>query len=109
MLKPNHNHFLVVKKQKVYKHQKRQHVQQKLSFWGTQKFSFLSNHGFAGLLIKNSEAKMKQLNPFLELESIAPDFEFEAMILERNNREADMLIKKGYKIKKSVWSGLIAS
>lgn len=52
---------------------------------------------------------MKQLNPFLELESISPDFEFEAMILERNNREADMLIKKGYKIKKSVWSGLIAS
>ena len=52
---------------------------------------------------------MKQLNPFLEIEAIAPDFEFEAMILERNNREADMLIKKGYKIKKSVWSGLIAS
>ena len=52
---------------------------------------------------------MKQLNPFLELEDIAPDFEFEAMILERNNKEADMLIKKGYKIKKSVWSGLIAS
>ena len=52
---------------------------------------------------------MKHLNPFIELEDIAPDFEFEAMILERNNREADMLIKKGYKIKKSVWSGLIAS
>ena len=52
---------------------------------------------------------MKQLNPFLEIEGIAPDFEFEAMILERNNREADLLIKKGYKIKKSVWSGLIAS
>ena len=52
---------------------------------------------------------MNKLNPFLELEGIAPDFEFEAMILERNSREADMLIKKGYKIKKSVWSGLIAS
>lgn len=52
---------------------------------------------------------MKQLNPFLELEEFAPDFEFEAQILEKNNREADLLIKKGYKIKKSVWNGLIAS
>lgn len=52
---------------------------------------------------------MKQLNPFLELEEIAPDFEFEAQVLERNNREANLLIKKGYKIKKSVWYGLIAS
>lgn len=52
---------------------------------------------------------MKQLKPFMDIEEIAPDFEFEAMILERNNREADMLIKKGYKIKKSVWQGLIAS
>ena len=54
-------------------------------------------------------AKMNQLNHFMEIEEIAPDFEFEAMILERNNREADMLIKRGYKIKKSVWQGLIAS
>ena len=54
-------------------------------------------------------ANIKQLNPFMEMEEIAPDFEFEAMILERNNREADMLIKRGYKIKKSVWQGLIAS
>ena len=52
---------------------------------------------------------MKQLNPFLELDGIAPDFEFEARILERNNKEADMLIKRGYKIKKSVWIGLMAS
>ena len=52
---------------------------------------------------------MKQLNPFFEIEQIAPDFEFEAQVLERNNREADLLIKKGYKIKKSVWNGLIAS
>ena len=52
---------------------------------------------------------MKQLNPFMEIEEIAPDFEFEAMVLERNNRVAEMLIKKGYKIKKSVWQGLIAS
>ena len=52
---------------------------------------------------------MNQLNPLLELNEIAPDFEFEAQILERNNREAEMLIKKGYKIKKSVWNGLIAS
>ena len=52
---------------------------------------------------------MNQLNPFLELGEIAPDFEFEAMVLERNNREADLLIKKGYKIKKPVWGGLIAS
>ncbi len=52
---------------------------------------------------------MDRINPFLELEEIAPDFEFEAMVLEKNNREADLLIKKGYKIKKCVWSGLIAS
>ena len=52
---------------------------------------------------------MQQLNPFLELDQIAPDFEFEAIVLERNNREADLLIKKGYRIKKSVWYGLIAS
>ena len=52
---------------------------------------------------------MNRLNPFLDIEDIGPDFEFEAKILERNNREAEMLIKKGYKIKKSVWYGLIAS
>lgn len=52
---------------------------------------------------------MKQLNPFLELDELTSDFEFEAMILEKNNREADLLIKKGYKIKKPVWNGLIAS
>lgn len=52
---------------------------------------------------------MKQLNPFLELEDIAPDLEFEAQVLATNNREADLLIKRGYKIKKPVWNGLIAS
>ena len=52
---------------------------------------------------------MKALNPFFDIEQLGPDFEFEAQILEHNNREADLLIKKGYKIKKSVWSGLIAS
>lgn len=52
---------------------------------------------------------MDRINPFLELEEIAHDFEFEAMVLEKNNREADLLIKKGYKIKKCVWNGLIAS
>jgi len=52
---------------------------------------------------------MKQLNPFLELDEIAPDFEFEAQVLERNNRETDLLNKRGYKIKKPVWNGLIAS
>ena len=52
---------------------------------------------------------MKQLNPFLEFDEIAPDFEFEAKVLETNNREAELLIKRGYKIKKSVWNGLIAS
>ena len=52
---------------------------------------------------------MKHLNPFLELEEHAPDFDFEAVVLEKNNREADLLIKKGYKIKKSVWNGLMAS
>ena len=52
---------------------------------------------------------MKQLSPFLELDEIMPDFEFEAQVLEKNNREADLLIKRGHKIKKSVWNGLIAS
>ena len=53
---------------------------------------------------------MNQLNPFLDdMEGMRPDFEFEAQVLEKNSREADLLIKKGYKIKKSVWSGLIAS
>ena len=52
---------------------------------------------------------MKQLRPFFDFEELVPDFEFEAQVLERNNREADLLIKRGYKIKKSVWNGLIAS
>jgi len=52
---------------------------------------------------------MRYLNRLLEPDETAPDFEFEAMVLERNNREADMLIKRGYKIKKPVWNGLIAS
>ncbi|MDP3765280.1 MAG: hypothetical protein Q8R04_02100 [Nanoarchaeota archaeon] len=52
---------------------------------------------------------MKQLNPFFGIDELAPDFEFETQILEKNNREADLLIKRGYKIKKSVWNGLIAS
>lgn len=51
---------------------------------------------------------MRQLNPFFELDG-TPDFEFEALALERSNSEADLLIKKGYKIKKPVWNGLIAS
>jgi len=52
---------------------------------------------------------MNHLNQFLEFDEIAPDFEFEAVILERNSRETDLLIKKGYKIKKPVWQGLVAS
>lgn len=52
---------------------------------------------------------MKHLNQFLEFEGFTPDFEFEAVVLERNKREADLLIKRGYKIKKPVWQGLIAS
>ncbi|HLC49991.1 MAG TPA: hypothetical protein VJI97_01025 [Candidatus Nanoarchaeia archaeon] len=52
---------------------------------------------------------MKQLNPSFDIEELTPDLAFEAQLLESNNREADMLIKKGYKIKKPVWNGLIAS
>ena len=52
---------------------------------------------------------MKALNPIFDIEEIAPELEFEAQLLEHNNKEADLLIKKGYKIKKPVWSGLIAS
>ena len=61
------------------------------------------------LLVRQEAKTMNQLNPLLDFEELMPDFEFEAMILERNNREAEMLIKKGYKIKKSVWNGFIAS
>jgi len=55
---------------------------------------------------------MKQLSPFTELgeiEGISPEVEFEAQILEKNGKFADLLIKKGYKIKKPVWNRLIAS
>ncbi len=52
---------------------------------------------------------MEQLKPFLDLGDNGIDFEFEAQVLEKNGKEADLLIKKGYKIKKSVWNGLIAS
>ena len=52
---------------------------------------------------------MRQLNHLLELEDIGPDLEFESRILEWNKREADLLNKRGYKIKKSIWNGLIAS
>ena len=52
---------------------------------------------------------MNQLNPFSEIEEIAPDFEFEAQVLATNQRETDLLNKRGYKIKRSVWYGLIAS
>ena len=52
---------------------------------------------------------MRALNPLLDIEELMPEFEFEAQVLEHNGREADLLIKKGYKIKKPVWSGLIAS
>ena len=59
--------------------------------------------------IKGRGTKMKQLNNFLDFDEFMPDIEFEAQILDRNNKEADLLIKKGYKIKKPVWNGLIAS
>ena len=52
---------------------------------------------------------MNQLNPFAEMEGIAPDFEFEAQVLERNKKETDLLNKRGYKIKRPIWGGLIAS
>ncbi|MBI2542396.1 hypothetical protein HYV80_06845 [Candidatus Woesearchaeota archaeon] len=52
---------------------------------------------------------MRQLNPFLEIDELAPDFEFEALVLEKNSKEADLLIKRGYRIKKPVWNGLAAS
>ena len=52
---------------------------------------------------------MNNLNPLVEIEEIKPDFEFVAQFLERNIWEAEMLIKKGFKIKKPLWNGLIAS
>ncbi len=57
----------------------------------------------------------RQINQFDQLDfslysdHINQDLEFEVKILETNNKEADLLIKKGYKIKKCVWKGLIAS
>jgi len=61
------------------------------------------------MIINFWRQNMDKLNMSFEIEELAHDFEFEAQVLERNNREADLLIKRGYKIKKSVWSGLIAS
>ena len=59
---------------------------------------------------KEASKKMKQhLNPFFEVEEVGSDLAFEAQLLETNNKEAEMLIKKGYKIKKPVWTGLVAS
>lgn len=52
---------------------------------------------------------MGKINPFSELGDFGIDFEFEAQVLEKNSREAELLNKKGYKIKKPVWNGLIAS
>ena len=52
---------------------------------------------------------MNQIRNLFDIDNLEPDFEFEARVLEHNNREADLLIKRGYKIKKPVWSGLIAS
>lgn len=51
---------------------------------------------------------MRQLNPFLEFEDM-PEFEIDAAVLQKNSAEADMLNKRGYRIKKPVWNGLIAS
>lgn len=51
---------------------------------------------------------MNEIKPFFDVEN-SLDLEFEAQVLETNNKEADLLIKKGIKIKKSVWNGLIAS
>lgn len=52
---------------------------------------------------------MNQLKHFMEFSELEPDLEFEAHVLAHNNKEAELLIKKGYKIKKPLWSGLIAS
>ena len=52
---------------------------------------------------------MNQLNPIFNIEGFEPDFEFEAQVLEKNKREAELLIKKGYKIKKLAFNGAIAS
>ena len=45
---------------------------------------------------------MRQLNPLFEMNELEPDFEFEARVLERNNREAELLNKKGYRIKEEL-------
>ena len=52
---------------------------------------------------------MEQLKPFSHIYEPEMDLEFEESVLRNNDRVADLLIKRGYKIKKSVWSGLIAS
>ena len=52
---------------------------------------------------------MKEFKPILNIEEFTPDLEFEAQILETNNIEIDLLNKKRYKIKKSIWNGYIAS
>ena len=52
---------------------------------------------------------MKELKPIVNLDEFAPDLDFEAQVLEMNNREIELLNKKGYRIRKSVWNGYIAS
>jgi len=52
---------------------------------------------------------MEELKPILNLDEFTPDLDFEAQVLETNNREIELLNKRGYKIKKSIWNGLIAS
>ena len=52
---------------------------------------------------------MKELKPIVNIDEFAPDFDFEAQVLETNNKEIELLNKKGYKIRKSIWNGYIAS
>ena len=51
---------------------------------------------------------MEQTDTFLELETEFED-EFDKELIKRNHKTIELLAKKGYKMKKPQWYGLIAS
>ena len=44
-----------------------------------------------------------------EIEEFEEDIDFDAELIYQNHKAADMLAKRGYKVKKPVWNGLMAS
>lgn len=47
--------------------------------------------------------------PFQFAREMEDDFDFDAEIIRRNHLQAEMLAKKGVKVKMPLWKGLMAS